>query len=38
MLWDQLFAASMVAAVIPLLLLLPFQRFYVRSVIGTGLK
>jgi len=27
-----------VAAVIPLLLLLPFQRFYVRSVIGTGLK
>jgi multiple sugar transport system permease protein len=37
-LWDQLFAASMVAAVIPLLLLLPFQRFYVRSVIGTGLK
>ena len=37
-LWEQLFAASIVAAVIPLLLLLPFQRFYVRSVIGTGLK
>ncbi len=37
-LWDQLFAASIVAAVIPLLLLLPFQRYYVRSVIGSGLK
>jgi multiple sugar transport system permease protein/putative chitobiose transport system permease protein len=37
-LWDQLFAASIVAAVIPLLLLLPFQRYYVRSVVGTGLK
>jgi multiple sugar transport system permease protein len=37
-LWEQLFAASIVAAVIPLLLLLPFQRFYVRSVIGSGLK
>jgi multiple sugar transport system permease protein len=37
-LWDQLFAASIVAAAIPLLLLLPFQRYYVRSVVGTGLK
>ena len=37
-LWEQLFAASIVAAVIPLLVLLPFQRYYVRSLIGTGLK
>ena len=37
-LWEQLFAASIVAAIIPLLLLLPFQRYYVRSVVGTGLK
>jgi ABC-type glycerol-3-phosphate transport system permease component len=37
-LWEQLFAASIVAAVIPLLVLLPFQRLYVRSVIGSGLK
>ncbi len=37
-LWEQLFAASIVAAIIPLLLLLPFQRYYVRSVIGSGLK
>jgi multiple sugar transport system permease protein len=37
-LWEQLFAASIVGAVIPLLVLLPFQRYYVRSVVGTGLK
>jgi multiple sugar transport system permease protein len=37
-LWDQLFAASIIAAIIPLLILLPFQRYYVRSVVGTGLK
>ena len=37
LLWEQLFAASIVAAVIPLLVL-PCQRLYVRSVIGSGLK
>ncbi len=37
-LWNELFAASIVAAVIPLLLLLPLQRYYVQSVVGTGLK
>jgi multiple sugar transport system permease protein len=37
-LWNELFAASLVAAVIPLLLLLPFQRYYVQSVAGTGIK
>ena len=37
-LWNELFAASLVAAVIPLLLLLPLQRYYVQSVVGTGLK
>lgn len=37
-LWDQLFAASVVAAVIPLLILLPLQRYYVRSLVGTGIK
>jgi ABC-type glycerol-3-phosphate transport system permease component len=37
-LWNELFAASTVAAVIPLLLLLPLQRYYVQSVVGTGLK
>ena len=37
-LWNELFAASLVAAIIPLLLLLPFQRYYVQSVAGTGIK
>ena len=37
-LWDQLFAASVVAAAIPLLILLPLQRYYVRSLVGTGIK
>jgi multiple sugar transport system permease protein len=37
-LWNELFAAAIVAAVIPLLLLLPLQRYYVQSVVGTGLK
>lgn len=37
-LWNELFAASIVAAAIPLLLLLPLQRYYVQSVVGTGLK
>ena len=37
-LWNELFAASLVAAAIPLLLLLPFQRYYVQSVAGTGIK
>ncbi len=37
-LWNELFAASIVAAVVPLLLLLPLQRYYVQSVVGTGLK
>ena len=37
-LWDQLFAASVVAAAIPLLILLPLQGYYVRSLVGTGIK
>lgn len=37
-LWNELFAATIVAAVIPLILLLPLQRHYVRSVAGTGIK
>ena len=37
-LWDQLFAASVIAAAIPLLILLPLQRYYVRSLVGTGIK
>lgn len=37
-LWNQLLAGSMLAAVTPILLLLPFQHYYVRGVTGTGLK
>ncbi len=37
-LWDQLFAASVIAAAIPLLILLPLQRYYVRSLVSTGIK
>lgn len=37
-LWDQLFAASVVAALIPLIILLPLQKYYVQSVAGTGIK
>lgn len=37
-LWNELFAATIVAAVIPLVLLLPLQKYYVQSVAGTGIK
>jgi len=37
-LWNQLLAGSMLAAIVPILLLLPFQRYYVRAITGSGLK
>lgn len=37
-LWNELFAATIIAAAIPLVLLLPLQRYYVQSVAGTGIK
>lgn len=37
-LWNELMAGSMLAAIIPILLILPFQRYYVRGITGTGLK
>lgn len=36
--WDQLFAAATIAAVVPLLLVLPLQRYYVGSITGSGVK
>lgn len=36
--WDQLFAGATIAALVPLLLVLPLQRFYVSSIMGSGLK
>ncbi len=37
-LWNELFAASVVASLIPLLILLPLQRYYVQGVVGAAIK
>lgn len=36
--WNQLFAVSVVTALIPIILLLPLQRYYVRGLAGAGIK
>ncbi|CAA9553176.1 MAG: hypothetical protein AVDCRST_MAG73-3134 [uncultured Thermomicrobiales bacterium] len=36
--WDQLFAGATIAAAVPLLLVLPLQRYYVGSIMGSGIK
>lgn len=37
-LWNELFAGSLMAAIVPILLLLPLQRYFVKSIATTGLK
>jgi multiple sugar transport system permease protein len=37
-LWNELFAAAMIAALIPLIILLPLQRFYVQGVTAAATK
>jgi len=37
-LWSELFAASIVTAVIPTLLLLPFQKYFIRGIAASGMK
>lgn len=37
-LWNQLMAGSILAALIPIILVIPFQRYYVRAILGTGLS
>ena len=37
-LWNQLMAGSMIAALIPILLILPFQKYYISGLAGTGSK
>ncbi|RXZ82325.1 carbohydrate ABC transporter permease [Paenibacillaceae bacterium] len=37
-LWNELYAVSVIAVIIPLLLLLPLQRFFVQGVANTGIK
>ncbi len=36
--WNQLLAGSMIAAIVPILLVIPFQRYYVQAITGTGLE
>ena len=36
--WNELLAGSMLAALVPILLVLPFQGYYVRGLTGAGLK
>lgn len=37
-LWNEILGGSMLAAVIPILLLLPVQRYYIRAITSSGLK
>jgi len=37
-LWNQLFGAASLAALVPMLILLPLQRFYVQGVTASGFK
>ncbi|MCY3779407.1 MAG: carbohydrate ABC transporter permease [Chloroflexi bacterium] len=37
-LWEQMFASSTLAMLVPVLLILPFQRYYVGGILGSGLK
>jgi len=37
-LWNELLAGSMLAAIVPILLLMPFQRYYIQAITSSGLK
>jgi ABC-type glycerol-3-phosphate transport system permease component len=37
-LWNELFAASVISSAIPLLILLPLQRYYIQGVVGSSIK
>lgn len=37
-LWNVLMAGSILAAMVPILLVLPFQRYYVSGLVGSGLR
>jgi ABC-type glycerol-3-phosphate transport system permease component len=36
--WNALFAGSIIAALIPIMLVLPFQRYYIQGIVGSGIK
>jgi len=37
-LWNELLAGSVLAAIVPILLLLPFQRYYIQAITRSGLQ
>ncbi len=37
-LWNELLAGSMLAAVVPIILVLPFQRYFIQAITSSGLK
>jgi multiple sugar transport system permease protein/putative chitobiose transport system permease protein len=37
-LWNELLAGALIAAIVPITLIMPFQRYYIEGVSGTGLK
>ncbi len=37
-LWDQMFASATLAMIVPVLLVLPFQKYYIGGIIGSGMK
>ena len=37
-LWNELLAGSMLAAVVPIVLLLPSQRYFIQAITSSGLK
>ena len=36
--WNELFAGSILAAIIPVLLILPLQKYYIESIASSGIK
>ena len=36
--WSAMYAASVISALLPILLFLPFQKYYVQGVTATGIK
>lgn len=37
-LWNELLAGSMLAAIVPIILVLPFQRYFIQAITSSGLK
>ena len=37
-LWNEMFASALMAAIVPILIILPLQKYYVESIASTGIK